>query len=234
MTKIINKTRDDTASDNAKEETIFIRASEDKQTPPDDTSTAKKRFDKAFFLCIVAAAALTFVFIAYFSGFFASKDNIHLTVSELSSSYSETTGYDAIASYGFAFPEISLQTTPEDPSVSSFQSVIDNNLSYSMNISGIANSKSKMVYQLYTTISINSADAFSDNEEMMAPFIPYIQVLYKNMSVENAKDYLSDLLKIAGTEKIEGKYKAKFIRQDTENSSFLALLLTGSKGEFPA
>ena len=211
------------------ESVIFVPASVS-DTPSADSDAVKKKRDFFFIFSIAAAAILLLAFLTYFTGFFAKKDNLKITPSQLVTAYLGTKGYSAISSYGFSLPGINPQPSSSDPTLSSFAVTLDNNLSYRLQLEGIVDSKSKIIGQLYIALSINGTDVFSRDPELFSPLVPYLQILYPNMSTEKAKTTLSELFTAAGTERTEGAFKLKIASQEVDGVSTIVLALTGKEG----
>lgn len=162
-------------------------------------SKKKKKIDPVVIVSAVVAAALIFVFAAYFGGLFDGKSSLKMTLKEFSASYAKTDAYKAIASYGFAFPEVTLdtETTPSDAAASStpedvrsFTAYIDNTVNYQMAITGTVNKSDENIKAIQVVMLLANSSAFN---EVLVIFAPYVQVLYPDMTTEDAVVFLSDL-----------------------------------------
>ena len=207
----IDEESDDDEPNYDDDETIFIPASmqERAETDQEETSSSRK-IDALFIVLAAVVVVLVVVFIGYFSG-----------------AYLDTSGYAYISTYGFTFSEPVLQEYPDDPSISVFNVTVNNNRVYDMYVYGLVNSDNKKIRELYVSITVNAANVFSDNRDMYAPIVPYLQMFYPEMSIDDATDFLIDLRSNLSTEKVRGNFKAAVYDQGSAQKSTLVLMLAG-------
>lgn len=219
----------------SEEEEAEIRTIEDKlrgkntaESEPDQTIPKKKK-DPVVIVSIVVAAALIFVFVAYFTGFFESRNTLKMTTSEFSEAYGKTSGYKAIKKYGFAFPSLTLSSADETDAsgatvtttTRSFSEAVDNTLNYQMYVSGEVNKSDENIKSMNVTLFLNSSSSFSD--ALYSLYIPYIQVLYPSMSRSDAQALLADLKSSEADYTAKGNYALAF-KADTSSGYFIGIL----------
>ena len=173
----------------------------------------KRRIDPVVVVSGIVAAALIFVFAAYFMGLFdRSNNSIGMTVNEFSAAYAKTDAYKAISNYGFAFPAITLDqeasstdSTAADTTsgVRTFTSYVDNTVSYQVAISGSVNKSDANIKALQVVMLLSKSTAFN---EVLIIYAPYIQVLFPDMTIEEATAYLSELYTSTDAVTVKGKY----------------------------
>lgn len=173
----------------------------------------KRRIDPIVVVSGIVAAALIFVFAAYFMGLFDKSNNsIGMTVDEFSAAYAKTDAYNAIAAYGFAFPAVTLDqeaastdaaAADSTSGVRTFTSYIDNAVSYQAAISGSVNKSDANIKALQVVMLLSKSTAFN---EVLIIYAPYIQVLYPDMTTEEATTYLSELYTSTDSVTVKGKY----------------------------
>jgi len=173
----------------------------------------KRRIDPIVVVSGIVAAALLFVFAAYFMGLFDKSNNsIGMTVDEFSAAYAKTDAYNAIAAYGFAFPAVTLDqeaastdaaASDSTSGVRTFTSYVDNTVSYQAAISGSVNKSDANIKALQVVMLLSKSTAFN---EVLVIYAPYIQVLYPDMTTEEATTYLSELYTSTDTVTVKGKY----------------------------
>jgi len=171
---------------------------------------SKHRIDPIVIVSAVVAAALIFVFAAYFMGLFDGSNSLKMTLTEFSDAYSKTAAYKAITKYGFVFPEATYSdetegsdATPAATEVRSFSASVDNTVNYPVLISGTVNRSDSNIKNLQVEMWLSSPSAFKD---ALIVFIPYLQVLYPDMSTQDATTYLTGLYTGEGQATIKGNY----------------------------
>lgn len=198
-------------------------------------SKKKKRIDPVVIVSAVVAAALIFVFAAYFGGLFDGRSSLKMTLDEFSADYVKTDAYKAIASYGFAFPAVTLDEettasdtaasfTPED--VRSFTAYIDNTVNYQMAITGTVNKSDGNIKAMQVIMLLANSSAFN---EVLVIFAPYIQVLYPDMSTEDAVIYLSDLYTSTDPVTTKGDYALSLETNSVSGYFYINLNLMSAK-----
>jgi len=209
------------------DDTIFIPAIEEESEPGEVTVEKKKNHGIVFVICIIGILSLAGVFAAYFLGIFEAKDNLRMTPSEFSEKYYKTSGYSYISSYGFTIPEIVPIPYQENLGINFFNVPVDNSLLYTVDFGGFTNEKTKQIEQMYISYNVKTPNAFTENKEMFAPFVPFLQTVFPKMSNAEATDFLYDLFLHIGSEKIEGNYKVVIIDQSEDVESSLLLIFAG-------
>ena len=192
-------------SDSEEEATIFIPTSE--QSKAEDMSPAPKKKKVDFFLVVVALAVVAVVgfSVAFFAGVFDRTENLGITASQLTEKYPKTSGYASISSYTFALPAPSVQEIT-DTEYSVFGGLIANTLGYDMQITGVMFTKTQVVQELYIPLTISGSGLFTENTELFSVWVPFLQVLYPEMSEKEAAAFLSELYS-SQTAQTRGGYK---------------------------
>lgn len=174
----------------------------------------KHRIDPIVVVSGIVAAALIFVFAAYFLGLFdKSSNSLGMTLDEFSAAYAKTDAYNkAIASYGFAFPAVTLdqEAAASDASgstatsdIRTFTAYVDNTVSYQVALSGSVNKSDSNIKALQVVMLLSKSTAFN---EVLVIYAPYIQVLYPDMTTTEATTYLSELYTSTDAVTVKGKY----------------------------
>ncbi|MEI8198652.1 MAG: hypothetical protein WCG21_01205 [Eubacteriales bacterium] len=174
----------------------------------------KHRIDPIVIVSGIVAAALIFVFAAYFLGLFDKTSNsLGMTLDEFSAAYAKTDAYNkVIASYGFAFPAVTLdqETAASDASgsaatsdVRTFTAYVDNTVSYQVALSGSVNKSDSNIKALQVVMLLSKSTAFN---EVLVIYAPYIQVLYPEMTTKEATTFLSELYTSTDPVTVKGNY----------------------------
>jgi len=175
-------------------------------------ASSKRKIDPIVVVSAVVAAALIFVFAAYFMGLFDGSNSLKMTLSEFSGSYSKTAAYKSITKYGFVFPDVAYSDETEGSDtaaaatdVRSFSASVDNTVNYPVLITGTVNRSDANIKSLQVEMWLSSSSAFKD---VLIVFVPYLQVLYPDMSTQDATAYLTGLYTSEGQATIKGNYGA--------------------------
>lgn len=170
----------------------------EKQDQPEG-SNSRRKIDPIVVVSAIVAAALIFVFAAYFAGLFDTSNSLKMSLGEFTSAYSKTNSYKAISRYGFAFPAVTYEddTIASDASaaatvsdVRSFSATVDNTINYQVYISGSVNKADDNIKDMQVVLLLSDLSAFKD---ALVVYAPYVQVLYPEMSLEEATAFLTTL-----------------------------------------
>lgn len=176
-----------------------------------ESTGGRRKIDPIVIVSAIVAAALIFVFVAYFTGMFDNSSTLKMTLKEFSSAYANTDAYKAISSYGFAFPEVTFdeETASSDSSattasdVRTFSGYPENTVNYQMAVSGSVNTSDENIKRLRVAMLLSNSSAFND---ILVVFAPYLQVLYPDMTTQEATAYLSDIHASEDPVTVKGNY----------------------------
>ena len=197
----------------------------------------KHRIDPIVVVSGIVAAALIFVFAAYFLGLFdKSSNSIGMTLDEFSAAYAKTDAYNkVIASYGFAFPAVTLDPEAAAPDASgstatsdvrTFTAYVDNTVSYQVAISGSVNKSDANIKALQVVMLLSKSTAFN---EVLVIYAPYIQVLYPDMTTKEATTFLSELYTSTDAVTVKGNYGLAMEKGTAGTKFYCSLNIISSK-----
>jgi len=213
----------------------MLRSKKSTRIKKQKTDSKKKKIDPVVIVSAVVAAALIFVFAAYFGGLFNGKSSLKMTLNDFSADYVKTDAYKAIASYGFAFPEVTLdeETTASDAvasstpaDVRSFTAYIDNTVNYQMAIMGTVNKSDENIKAMQVVMLLSNSSAF---DQVLIIFAPYVQVLYPDMTTEEAIVYLSALYTSQDPVTVKGNYALSLETNSVSGYFYINLNLMSAK-----
>jgi len=219
------------------------------EIPGTGKPAAKRRTDPIVIVSCAAAAVLIFVFAAYFTGFF-DKSSLKMTVDEFSAKYAATSGYKQISKYGFDFPDVSYSDDTTETTAAAadatdttdaastdateavktaastnrtFFGTFSNTLNYTFAITGKVNNSDENISRLTAALYMNDSNSFSD--DMFSLYVPFIQVLYPDMNVNEAKAFLKELYTTTDAVTVKGSYALSMDNNaDTSKAYFLCTL----------
>ena len=186
----------------------------------------KKGVDRTFVLLLGAAVLTAIFFVSYFSGFFDSGDYLNISLQNFITAYEKTSGYKAISDQGFYFSETMLQ--PGNPGEdASFVAAVENDLSYEMYLQGISDIKRNNVRQI--SVSLVSPEAVNSETitDKLSIFVPYVQVLCPDLSVQAAEIFLTELYEAENEGMQRSRFQFAFITQQAGEQNVMTLYLSG-------
>ena len=197
----------------------------------------KHRIDPIVVVSGIVAAALIFVFAAYFLGLFdKSSNSIGMTLDEFSAAYAKTDAYNkVIASYGFAFPAVTLDPEAAAPDASgstatsdvrTFTAYVDNTVSYQVAISGSVNKSDSNIKALQVVMLLSKSTSFN---EVLVIYATYIQVLYPDMTTKEATTFLSELYTSTDAVTVKGNYGLAMEKGTAGTKFYCSLNIISSK-----
>lgn len=196
----------------------------------------KHKIDPIVIVSGIVAAALIFVFAAYFMGLFDKNGNsLGMTVDEFSAAYAKTDAYKAIAAYGFAFPAVTLDqeaaatdaaASASTSGVRTFTSYIDNTVSYQVAISGSVNKSDANIKALQVVMLLSKSSSFN---EVLVIYAPYIQILYPEMTTKDATTYLSALYTSTEAVTVKGNYGLSMKKGTAGTQFYCSLSIISAK-----
>lgn len=190
------------------------------------SAVQKNGVDKVFLLLISTSVLLSVLFVCYFIGLFNPKDSLNISLENFQQSYSETSGYQKLKENGFSISNATFQPG-EDLQNAYFSLMVENTLLYPMQVAGILDTTKNQVKKMNVMLVVDTPNILDTDPNIYSIFVPYIQVLYPDMSDEEAQNFLKEIYEREDYTLEKGRHKFIFVDVAEEGNFIVYLLLAG-------